>query len=98
MSWQHFIKQNFDLDLLYEHHNSVYSQYPFSRLRILSHLFKNKLAKLVTLQVDYVQYIHSQYQYYKTRCSELQQENEQLKSCIELLVFQHYLSNYDDDE
>lgn len=89
MSWQHFIKQNFDLELLYEHHNHVYAHYPFSRLRILSDLFKNKLAKLVTLQVDYVQYIHSQYQYYKNLCNELQRENEQLKSCIELFILQY---------
>jgi hypothetical protein len=93
MSWQHFIKQNFDLELLYEHHNSVYSQYPFSRLRILSHLFKNKLAKLVTLQVDYVQYIHSQYQYYKNRCNELQQENDQLKMFIEIFTVMYTEDN-----
>lgn len=59
-----------------------------SRLQILSHLWKNKMAGLVTLHVDYITELHRKLQELETKVSQMRLHENIMSGYINLLEYE----------
>ena len=51
----------------------------------LSHLWKNRMSRLVTIHIDYIEFLHNKISNLEKECSDVRTQNVYLKNVLQII-------------